>query len=177
MLFRSQAPPLLSDDLDGAPARWPEPGATSRLLLAFIRPATSPHGREALSELAEAVPRFQAVNVPIWVVCPSAPSALRGPCLGSGLRLLPDADGAVAATWGMGRDPLGLLSLRGLLDPQVPLGRALRALGRGGRLGALLHPALPAELLLEPDGRIRWIHLACSRWAPPDLAGALAAAR
>lgn len=169
------APPLLVEDAGGA--RVVLPGPASHRLVAFVRPLESPLGRQAVRELAEARPALLAAGADLVVICPSERGRSLEALEASGLRLVPDPDGALAAAWGMGRDPLGLYTLRGLTQRDVSLRRVARAVRDGGALGGLRNPLLPAEILVDARGRVAWVHLACSRLAPPDLKGALDALR
>ena len=161
------APPLAGLDHTGAPL---DLGGRT-YLLAFLRPVESPLGRLALLELDQARADLGALGCEVVAVVPSTPEQLRAFTQARGLkvRALPDPEGATGRAFQMGRDPLGLMTLRGLLDHDVSLRRTLRALRLGGGLRHLAQPALPAELLIDATDRIRWLRLGCSRLAGPDL--------
>lgn len=161
------APPLEGADHTGAPLDL----GGKTFLLAFLRPVESPLGRLALLELDQGRADLSALGCDLLAVMPSSPARIQAFTRQRGLsvRVLPDPEGATGRAYQMGRDALGLTTLRGLLDHDVSLRRTLRALRLGGGLRHLGAPDLPAELLIAPTGRIRWLRLGCSRLAGPDL--------
>lgn len=170
------APHLCAEGVDGAPLRWPG-GEGRGLLVAFLRPAESPHGRLALLELQAARGELAAADIGLVAVIPSRREAILARPEARELPAVADPEGALAAAWGMGRDPLGLYTLRGLQQGLCSRREALRALRLGGSPRALRAPWLPATLLLDAEGRVRWSRLGCSRTERPEIAGALAALR
>lgn len=166
------APPLAVRTVGGRERRWPDPAVAGSLLLAFTRPVESPHGRDALLALGGAGERLAASGVALLAVVPSAPDPLRRflRARAPTLEAVADPEGALGRAWGMGRDPWLLYTLRGLQQRQEPLGPALAALRHGGRPRALLVDLLPAEILLDPSGGVRWSRLGCARTAGPALA-------
>lgn len=166
------APALEVATLGGARLVWPRPGG-GLLLVCFVRPLGGPLGRAALGEL-EAL----ADRLPVLVISqgPAAHARAWVDGQGSRLQIAADPDGALARAWTMGRDPWGIWTLRGLsqvrLDARWLWG--LRRYTADARRWA--SDLLPAEILVDETGTVRWAHLACSRLEAPDVQGALRAA-
>lgn len=168
----SSAPALDVSTISEARLRWPRSGE-GVLLVCFVRPLGGPLGRAALHELEALAEHLQVLVI---APCPAAHARAWADGQGSRLPIAADPDGLLARGWGMGRDPGGIWTLRGLSQGRVDPRRLLRLRRYTNDTRRWASDLLPAEILVDETGTVRWAHLACSRLEAPDVQGARRAA-
>jgi peroxiredoxin len=165
------APTIDARPLFGLPVRTPgAAGGRQPLAVVFLRSLGGGNARAAVRALNAAYARFDAAGVQVVGISRTDLVIARDfvPRYHVLFPVIADEDGALSASWSIGRDRGLVRSLIGVLTRPDALANAASAAWEGRSAPEHLDQ-LPAEFVVGVDGRLRHVRYGTTVWDQPDI--------